>query len=524
MNLTGKEIKQKKYKESFLLSHLPKNFKFHIKPFYHQLLCTVFALQYKGVGLYLDMGCGKTKIAIDVLRAKGIKKNILIISVNATLYNWVEEINKNSNNEYKTVIVRGSLAEKTKILNEPHDIYIINYEGIFNRKTNSVKSYKQMQSLIINGLDRKWDAIILDESRAIKNVKSQRTKVCMYLATKAKNRIILTGLPIAKSIEEIYPQQFVVDLGETWDDYSKFMERYFYKEWIEFGNKFSRGWGGFVKRFPVFTPKKGALEEVHNCIYKTGIRYTKEECLDLPEKLFQIRYVELEGDQKLFYNKLRNEKKNIVITNKNKHILVTSVLARFAQITGGWLKTEEDEFVEFKNNPKLNELLLLLEEELSKEKIVIFSSYVIEQKQLYEKLVEKKFKVRKIVAGMEPKEISEICSEFNRDSDLQILVVSPRVGGRGLNLTNSKYCIFYSQDADYEIMKQSQDRLHRIGQTHPVTYIKMIARNTCDEKIEQILRENDELSSLVLEGKIPMSKVIEYRNNQFVNKTIGDFI
>ncbi len=487
--VTGIEIKESELGEKFLLSCLPIDLEFYIEPFYHQLVSIAFAMQFnKGTAFFHDMGVGKTACAINTLRAKDIRSKILVITVNAALKNWENEFHLHAGDEYKIRLVKGSIEEKNDILKEDADVFIINYEGIFRRiqgLTPKEKRSKKGGDYILSGLDKEWEALILDESRMVMHTKSIRTKVCMYIALVSNYRMLLTGMPIAKSIEEIFSQQYCLDLGEQFTfNFLSFRQKYFSK---------TKRRGGFCE----YIPRPGSEIEVRSKMYKRGIRYAKEECLDLPDKIFVKRYVELEGDQKAFYDKLLKDKMNWIVSHNNK-LEVRDLLIKFMQICGGWLKAK-DEVKAFISNAKLKELYYLLSEELQKEKVVVIASFVAEQRGIAAFLKNKGIRVNEIISGMDSIEIDNTINDFDKYGG--VIVMSPRVGGRAINLNPCHYPIFYSQDFDFEINRQVEDRFHRIGQKHNVTYTKLIARNTVDEKVIQVLSENKNLFDIVVEGK-----------------------
>ena len=486
----GYEIKQYDWKKKFLKSCLPKGFKFHVKPYFHQIVSVVFSLQFDGISFFHQMGAGKTKCAIDSIRAKGIKDGILVLTIGAALENWKEEIEDNAGNEYTICVLdEGTVNQKDlELQRDEYDVYIINYEALFKRfrkghkpKTRSVTKY------ILDGLKRNWNALIVDEGRMVCNRTAMRTKVTMMLATYSYERYVLSGLPIANKLDEIFTQQLVNDLGEQFGiSYTQFRDEYFYKK------------SGFWK--DEWLPYEDSEREIHRCMYKQGIRYSKDECLDLPGETFENRYVKLHGDQRKFYNDLKERKEQIKISRK-KYVSLNAVVARFMQITGGYLKMKDSEDIHFKRNAKLDELLYLLDGELQNEKVTIVSNWIVEQKQIYKVLKKRGKGVLRIVGGMKPKESHRALKKFRKRDDIQCLLVSPRVGGRAINITMCHYNIFYSICHDFEIYDQMRERFNRPGQTHKTTHIRLIAEDTVDESVWQSLAEKKKnLFDKVVEG------------------------
>lgn len=492
--IPGYKIKKYEFDEKFLLSCLPENFKFYVKPYYHQLLSVVFGLQFDfGVGMFHKMGTGKTKIAIDLLRAKGITDKILVITVGAITRNWSEEFKKNSGGKYFSIIVEGSSDNKEYLLSLPSDVYIVNYEGTFRRFPKISKNIRRampIEEMMLVGLNKEWNAVIYDESRLIMNPSAIRTKIAMTLAHMSKFGIILTGLPIAKSMEEIFCQQYCVDLGKVFgDNFNKFKREYFIKK--------------FQRYFPVWEPREGAEEEINQKMYTYGMRYTAEECFDLPDKVYMDRSVNMYGDQLRFYNELKAKKIKIIRTMKQNAFVIRDILIKFMQICGGWVKAGEDEFRSFDNNVKLDELDYLINGELQGEKVVIVASFVAEQKGIFEHLLRKRISTLMVKAGMDSNHIYDNVKEFNENPDMRCLVISPRVGGRGISIKAS-YMIFFSQDFDIDINKQVEDRIYGSGrgiEGKSSIYIRLRCSNSADEKVQAILDKNKNLIDVVVEGK-----------------------
>jgi len=514
--IPGTKIKIFWFTEEELYGCLPEGFVFHgEKPLYHQLLSIVFSLQFEdGVGLFHDMGTGKSYTAINIARAKGIQDKILVISVNASLENWKNEFKLYAGGEYKVQVVSGSRDDKEELLGQDADVYIINYEGTFIRKRlerdvfgRKKRREFQFDEMILNGLDRDWNYLILDESRSVMNIQAYQTRIAMRLAFQSKFRVILSGLPIVKTLEEIFSQQFCVDLGREFSSsFGKFKKTYFQKLFLcpkckEIQAKCTCKLMGRIA-YPIWVAKPESEELVHEKMYQQGIRFSKRECLDLPDKVYVTRTLEMKGDAKAFYQKLKAQKSATVITKHNK-VELTAMLMRFMQICGGWLKAE-DEVKEFKDNTKLQELMYLLDGDLAEEKVAIVSCFVAEQEGIYNHLIEQGIKTEKVTSKSED-DVFMIVERFNNDPTIQCLVLSHKMGSKAINVRAS-YMIFFSQNFDKDSNMQIEDRIHGIVGKRGIegkssTYIRFIIRDSVDERVEEILANNARLISGVVEGK-----------------------
>lgn len=505
-----------------------------VVPLKHQLVGLYWLLdrvgnpiKVNGGGLWFRMGLGKTKTAIDFIRMSKIRNRILIVGLKSTLYGWLEEWRRNAP-EYRVMIVEGNIKEKQKILRRDDvDVWLMNYESLWKRQ-GAVKSKMRrpgtfdtvekllldVQKIIIPELDREWNIIVFDESRSISHLNSLRTRVSLYLAKKAKYRLLLAGVPVLKNLNEAFPQQWCIDFGQVFGQKPKLFEmRVYEKDW-----KLAARKGQY---YPVLVKKPGADEYVSLGLHLAGITYTKEECLDLPQKLIQDRMVELRGDQLKAYVKMKHEGNlnlNEIVDTGNFTRLV-AVLKRFMQITGGWLKVSGS-IVEFKHNAKMDELFNVLEE-IGNEKVVIVANFVAEQVGIVDAL-EKRLneKVARIVGGMTASEINKNIKWFNFDDSVKYIVVSPRVGGRGINLARSRYCLMYSLDFDTETYWQMEDRLHRmpdpevlkkypfLNNVKAVNYIRLVAKDTIDEKVLSVIHRDKKTVKQIFEKGVKVKDII----------------
>jgi len=468
-----------------IMSVAPEGFKFYVKPFYHQYLSIAFCLQFDSAGLYLGMGTGKTKTVIELLRIMGIRNRILFITVSSAVYQIEDQFKQHAGNEYNTIVIDSSIKDNEceEIIEcNDYDVFITYYERIVPYGGNSDNDY-------INPIfDRDWNALIIDESRKIMNPKSKKTKAVLNLSLRSKHRFALAGMPVAKNLYEIFTQQFAIDHGLMFgDSYNNFMNTYFVKH---------KTWGGYN----IFLPRAGSEEKIHKKMYTMAVRFRQEEIEDMPEKMYQTRYITLDGDQKRHYEDLRVNAQGIIVESKNKYFVVKSILTKFHQICGGYLK-HDGGIKEFKTNVKLQALLDILDE-APDEKFLVFCSYQAEQKGIVKFLKKNKIKVGCIIHDTDKKEIFNIQKEFNEGDKIRVLVCSYYIAGRALDLYGASNVVMYSMNFDYEIMMQAEDRVRRPQQKKKVVkYIRLVCRNTVDEKLLESAEADKNFVDRVVEGK-----------------------
>ena len=240
------------------------------------------------------------------------------------------------------------------------------------------------------------------------------------------------------------------------------------------------------------------LDELNSKLERFSYRVLKEDCLDLPDKVYMKRSVPLTPEQLKAYVEM---KKHALTELEGSQTTAASALAqmiRLHQITCGHLATDDGEVRPLKNN-RINELLNILEEVDGK--VIIWAVYRHDIKEITHVLSEKygKDSVEAFFGDTADSERQDIVTRFqDRESPLRFFVGNPRTGGYGLTLTASNTVVYYSNSYDLEIRLQSEDRAHRISQTKKVTYIDLISDGTIDEFIVKNLRGKINLATKVL--------------------------
>ena len=240
------------------------------------------------------------------------------------------------------------------------------------------------------------------------------------------------------------------------------------------------------------------LEELQQSIKDFSIRKIKDECLDLPEKVYVRRHVELTDEQNKAYGTMKREALMVLEDELFSTMNVLTQLMRLQQVVAGSLRNEEGETIILKNN-RVQAVLDLLEE--TSGKVVIFAVFQTDIQEL-ERAITEKFGQGSVASyyGKTPQdERQKIIKEFqDSDSDLRYFVSNPQTGGRGITLTEASTMIFYSNSYDLELRVQAEDRIHRIGQERSCTYVDLVSQGTVDEQILKNLLSKVKISNEVL--------------------------
>jgi SNF2 family DNA or RNA helicase len=468
------------------------NYKFKTKPYAHQITALEKSWHKDEYAYFMEMGTGKSKVLVDniaMLYDKGSINGALIIAPKGVYRNWFsQEIPQHlpSHVDYKTVLWT-ALTSKTKdkeyqqLFKVDIDLHIL----IMNVEAFSTKKGLEFATRFLRCHNT---LMAVDESTTIKTPTAKRTKSILVLGKYAKYRRILTGSPVTKSPLDLYTQcGFLNEELLAFTSYYSFRNRYATMLDRNFGGRRVQIVGGYKR-----------LDELAGLLKPFSYRVLKEECLDLPEKTYVQREVELTDEQKQTYSTM---KAAALASLKGKmatapHILTQ--LMRLHQITCGHLKNDDGTITSLKSN-RINSLMELLEEVDGK--VIIWANYIYDIKQIVA-AIGKKYGEDSIVQyyGAIPSEMRQKYIEIFQDPDskARFFIGNPQTGGYGITLTAAKTVVYYSNGYDLEKRLQSEDRAHRIGQKNMVTYVDLITPKTVDEKIRKALRKKINIATEIM--------------------------
>ena len=463
-----------------------QKYEYKTKPYEHQRTALNQGALLKNYAYFMEMGTGKTKVAIDnvayLWQNKEIKECV-VIAPNSVYTNWVQEIVNHC--PLPTNIWCWKISKDKELIKSDKEnklsFILMNVEALSHKS-----GQKWLQNRI--NLNGKAMMMIIDESTTIKNPTALRTKAICKLGTAVKYRRILTGSPITKSPLDLYTQcAFLSKALLGFESFYTFRARYAVMHQIQMGGN------------QILVPKYYTnLDELEWKLKSFSYRVKKDECLDLPPKLYQQRQVNLSTEQATVYTRLKKraraliEDKTVSFNNKLTEIL------RLHQVCQGFLKTDEGTIHEFKNNPKLKELMAVLEE--SDGKVIIWANYVYNIKQIKSALEERygKDSVVSIFGEVDVEGRKDAVNNFQLNDRCRFLVGNPATGGYGLTLTAARYVVYFSNSYNLEVRWQSEDRAHRIGQKDKVTYIDLMVPESLDVMIMSALDRKIKLSAETL--------------------------
>jgi len=415
----------------------------------HQKVALEYLRLYEGFALFHEQGLGKTLVAlthIARLALAGEIESALVIAPKAAMGAWSRDI------------VKFPPAEQA-VLKEV--LHVINYESVWRKG---------------KGYDRVWDCIILDESHKIKNRTAKQTSFILKLALKAKYRYILTGTPIGNG-----------RLEDLWSQYA-----FLYPKLVRgrVASELFGTWKQFTDKYCIldqyWKPYRYInVDEFQEIMDMYCHRVTKEEALDLPDKLPDEIY-DIELKEKKLYRELHKDGASL-----DYDLLLENPLARLTklrQVCSGFLTLEDGQIVELKS-----EKLKVLEDFLDgwEKKLVIFCEYKYSIRSI-SKLLEK-LKLKHVILDGEQKN-KDVWKQFQSDESIRIIICQYQSGAQGIDLFAADTIIYYEPTLSSTTLEQSRDRIHRMGQTQKCSYIHFITKNSVEEDIYKALAKYEDFS------------------------------
>ena len=467
------------------------NYKFKTKPYAHQLTALEKSWNKESYAYFMEMGTGKTKVLIDnmaMLYDKGAINGALIVAPKGVIGTWYnQEIPTHLPDHIKNVSVlwqsniNKTQQEKLNTLFETGEdlhILIMNVEAFSTDKgkTFAAKFLRTHKTLTA-----------IDESTVIKNPKAKRTKNILALADLCKYRRIMTGSPVTKNPLDLYSQcNFLDPFLLNFQSYFAFRNRYAEMKTLHMHGRQIQIVNGFKN-----------LSELSDKLKGFSYRVLKEDCLDLPPKIWTKRHITLTAEQAKVYKQMKEQALAVLKGKQVTSVSALTQLMRLHQITCGHFAADDGSVQQIKNN-RLSELMDVLEE--TEGKAIIWAHYQHDIKNIV-KEIEKVHGPGSVVTyyGLTPQDKrQDNIKQFQSNDEVRFLIGTPATGGYGITLTQANTVIYYSNGYDLEKRLQSEDRAHRIGQKKSVTYVDIMAEDTVDEKIVKALRKKINIASEVM--------------------------
>lgn len=431
----------------------------------------VLAARHFGGILADEMGLGKTLQMISVLLAaknEGAAGTSVIVCPAALVYNWVEEFARFAP-ELAVQAVTGTQEARRQLIAEAsrYDVVVTSYDLL----KRDVDQYEDITFLYE----------VIDEAQYIKNHTTAAAKAVKVL--KSTYRFALTGTPIENS------------LSELWSIFDYLMPGFLY------------GYETFRREFELPVVKyndEGAMKRLQRMAGPFILRRCKNDVLkDLPDKIEESRYVQLEDEQRKLYDAQVVHMQNMLARQNNEEfsknkLKVLAELMRLRQICCDPSLCFEKYDGE---SAKLDSCMELIESAMDGgHRILLFSQFTSMIEILQESLRKKGVEFYTITGATPKEKRVQLVKAFNEGA-VPVFLISLKAGGVGLNLTGADVVIHYDPWWNLAVQNQATDRAHRIGQTKIVTVYKLIVRKSIEEKIQKLQETKRSLAEQILDAE-----------------------
>ncbi|WP_150540839.1 SNF2-related protein [Clostridium perfringens] len=494
------EIVGKLLNKEFKRKLVPKALNAELRPYQKEGFKWINEITYLGFGGVLadDMGLGKTLQIIAFLLSQKKSKSIVVVPT-SVIYNWMDEFEKFAPS-IRIGLVHGSKSKRDKVLRdfkrglgikieesnlkeksyEKYDVLLTTYGTL----KNDEKAYENLS----------FDYCIIDEAQNIKNPVAQATLSVKNI--KSRCNIALTGTPIENNLMEL------------WSIFDFVMPGYlFTKE-------------RFRERFIL---DESNLSELKSLITPFILRRLKEDVLsELPKKLEKKYLVEMKGKQKQLYSFYVKAIKNQLNENKSSEKSGRDKINLFAYLT----KLREiclDPSLVVPDYTGGSSKLTVVKEIVkdaseSGKKILLFSQFTSVLQKIEEDFKKEDISYLYLDGGTSAKDRVERVKKFNEDSNIKVFLISLKAGGVGLNLTSASVVIHFDPWWNPAVEDQATDRAHRFGQENKVEVIKLVAKDTIEEKIVLMQEDKRELIQSLMDGKTMDGKVLKRLTEEEISK------
>lgn len=446
------------------------------QPHAYQQHCIEQILRIKKLGLFLDMGLGKTVTTLTAIKELkynrfAVRKVLVIAPKKVAEGTWTREKDKWDHTRMLRVSpVLGTLSKRIRALNTPADLYIINRENIV-----WLTDYYRN--------DWPFDMVVIDESSSFKSHKAKRFKALAAMGSHIDRMVELTGTPSPNGLDDLWAQVYLLDSGERLGKrYTQFRERYFQPD--------KRGADGMVYSYEA---KPGSEQSILDRISDICISMKAEDYLQLPDITYHEIPVELDAKSEKAYRELERSMV-LQLPAEEEEISVTSAAAlsnKLLQLANGALYDDDGQAHEV-HRCKI-EAFLELVESLRGKPALVFYNYRHDRERILKALPGSGLRVRELKGPQDE-------DDWN-SGKIDILLAHPASSAYGLNLQQGgNHVIWFGLTWNYELYTQANKRLHRQGQQEKVIIHHLVCTGTRDEYVMQALQKKDDVQNWVMES------------------------
>jgi SNF2 family DNA or RNA helicase len=424
-------------------------------PFDHQKKTAAFLTMHPRAFCFNEQGTGKTASAIwaaDFLMKQGkIKRALVICPLSIMDSAWRDDFFTFA--PHRSVdVAYGESKKRKEIIRQGADFVVINYDGV-----------EIVYDEIAKG---GFDLVIIDEATHYKNAQSKRWKILNKLMTEDTWLWMMTGTPAAQSPLDAYGLAKLINPLSVPRFFGSFRDMVMTK-----ASQFR--W--------VIKPSASAL--VFNAL-QPAIRFTKEECLDLPDMTYVKRQVELTRQQKKYYDILKKRMVMEINGDEVSAVNAAVIMNKLLQISAGAVYTDEGDTLEFDIKHRYKVLREVIDE--SSQKVLIFVPFKHTIDILTDKLRADGITTEVIRGDVPVARRTDIFKRFQEAHDPRVLVIQPQAAAHGVTLTAANTVVWWGPTPSLETYAQANARVHRAGQKHPCTVVQLQG-STVEKRVYSLL-------------------------------------
>jgi SNF2 family DNA or RNA helicase len=438
------------------------------KPFEHQKDTAAFLTLNRRAFCFNDPGTGKTLSALwaadYLMLRKQVRRVLILCPLSIMDAAWLSEIHRSVIHRSAIIAHHTQAERRVRMIEGDYEFVIVNYDGL-----------KLVADAVVK--DGTFDLVIVDEANAYKNDRTERWKTLNKILKPDTMLWMMTGTPAAQSPEDAFGLAKLVNPTG--------IPRYF-TQWRDL----------VMNKITTFkwAPKRDAQEKVFAAL-QPAIRYTKEECLDLPPVLTQVREIPLTLQQVKYYKQI----KEMMITRAAGET-ITAVNAaagvnKLLQISAGSVYTDNKEVVEFDCAPRLNVLKEVIED--TDRKVIVFIPYRHSMAVLFDALG--KYGVEQIHGDISTGQRNSIFKRFQNEDSIRILLIQPQAAAHGVTLTRADTVVFWGPVMSTETYLQCIARTDRIGQDSEHVTVVHLQGSDIERRMYAALEKRVENHNLLIQ-------------------------
>lgn len=437
------------------------------KPMEHQRTTSAFLTMNRRAYCFNEQGTGKTLSvawAADYLMERKIIKRVLVICPLSTMQTtWQADLFKSV--MHRTVgIAHGDREKRIKIINSGCEFVIINTDGV---------------GVVANELRKgKFDLVVIDEATSVKTASTARWRAINSLIGPETWVWMLTGTPAAQTPLDAYGLARMLTPNTMRRSFNVWRDEVMVK----------------VTMFK-WVPRAGWRDKVFE-VLQPAIRFTKDECLDLPEITYVTREVPMTKQQARVYEAVRSQMSVEAAGQTITAVNAAAGVSKLLQISSASVYTDDGETVELDMRPRYNELVSIIEE--SSQKVLVFVPFTNMIDRLEEQLNGDGYTTEVIDGRVSATKRADIISRFQMEPEgTRVLVMQPQAVSHGITLHAANVSVWWGPVMSYETYAQANARMHRKGQHHPCTVIHLQASPAEKLRYHALANMSDDQASLL---------------------------